>query len=438
MKGHGYATIDNNFTLEGDLATTFQLMENTDEFLFITGRAGTGKSTLLNYFQQHTRKKFIVLAPTGLAALNVSGSTIHSFFGFPLRQMVVNDPDIKPWSKSHPRLKVLQKADVIIIDEASMVRADILNAIDESLRVNLQSDVPFAGKQLILIGDLFQLPPVESSRSIANLEEDECQSPYFFNASSFRQVLPKVIELKKIYRQADETFIFLLEKIRRGNASPDDFNDLNERVNKNSSSDFSIMLAAVNAIADKENLLKIMALHGTPQVFKASVEGHFHEKIYPAPINLQLKVGAQVMMVKNDVNGRWVNGSIGRIDQLNEVEVKVRFENGSIHTVEKVTWENRIYSWEKRTKSIITTVEGTFTQLPMKLAWAITIHKSQGLTFGNIVIDMGRGAFSHGQLYVALSRCKTLNGISLKSPIRPQDVIVDESVSDFASRHRIS
>lgn len=428
--------IPTDFRLDDDLAAAYYVMEYTHETVFLTGRAGTGKSTLLNYFRKTTKKKHVVLAPTGLAALQVGGSTIHSFFGFPLRMMVKNDPDITVWSRSHPRYKILKKMDTLIIDEVSMVRADLMDAIDQSLRLNTGNDLPFGGKQLILVGDVFQLAPVVNAKDYAALDEDMYATPYFFSADAFRSAKPKIIELKKIYRQHDEDFIYLLNRIRMGIATQDDLDDINKRYNpeQNNDKDFAITLSAVNAIAETENLRRLMELKTPVSTYKAEIEGTFHERLYPAPAVLKIKRGAQVMMVKNDLQGRWVNGSIGKVEDVLLEKIKVRFADGKVHIVEPATWENKTYTWDKVENTISFVVNGTFTQFPIKLAWAITIHKSQGLTFDNIIIDMGKGAFAHGQLYVALSRCKTLQGITLKTKITPRDIIVDEAVEYFAGR----
>ncbi|MBT1705000.1 ATP-dependent DNA helicase [Chryseosolibacter indicus] len=431
--------IPHDFRLEDDLASAYDLMQHSGETVFLTGRAGTGKSTLLNYFRKTTTKKHVVLAPTGLAALQVGGSTIHSFFGFPLRPMVKNDPDIRIWSRSHPRYRILKKMETLIIDEVSMVRADLMDAIDQALRLNTGNDIPFGGKQLILVGDIFQLAPVVNAKDYAVLEEDIYETPYFFSADVFRNSKPRIIELKKIYRQQDENFIYLLNRIRMGIATQDDLNDINQRYNPDSkfSKDFAITLSSVNAIADTENLRELMNLKTPLYTYKAEIEGTFHERLYPAPAVLKLKRGAQVMMVKNDLQGRWVNGSIGKIEDLAGERIMVRFADGNIYPVEPALWENKTYTWDKIENTINFVVHGTFTQFPIKLAWAITIHKSQGLTFDNIIIDMGKGAFAHGQLYVALSRCKTLEGITLKTKITPRDIIVDEAVEYFAGRSGI-
>lgn len=431
-------SVPRDFILDEDLASAYHLMEFTGESIFLTGRAGTGKTSLLNYFRKNTVKKCVVLAPTGLAAIQIGGSTIHSFFGFPLRRMLKNDPEIRLWNKSHPKMKVLKKMDTLIIDEVSMVRADLMDAIDQALRHNLSSNLPFGGKQLILIGDAFQLPPVVNSNDLSEGDEDEYPDPYFFSSSSFRKCQPRIVELKKIYRQADPDFIYLLNKIRMGIATEDDISELNKRcIAVNAPEDYAITLTSVNAIADKVNQGKMLELKSPFIAFKASVEGAFHERLYPVPPVLKLKAGAQVMMVKNDTQGRWVNGSIGIIEKLGDDEIWVRFRNKQLHRIERADWENRSYTWDRSTNTISFVLNGTYTQYPVKPAWAITIHKSQGLTFDKIIIDMGKGAFAHGQLYVALSRCRTLGGITLRTRITLRDIIVDEAVGNFSGRHRL-
>lgn len=428
-----------DFFLDDDLAAAFRLMEFTQENIFLTGRAGTGKSTLLNYFRKHTSKKHVVLAATGVAALNVGGSTIHSFFGFPLRRILPGDPEIVKWGNHHARLKIVKKMDTLVIDEVSMVRADLLDAVDQSLRLNLSNDLPFGGKQVIMIGDIFQLPPVNDAGR-GDPEEESYPDPYFFSAHVYRSAQPRIVQLNRIYRQQEQEFIYLLNRIRTGIATADDFDTLNARcVKKNAQQDgvLAITLTSVNALADAINLRRLMAISDTSFSHKAIVEGEFHERNYPAPVVLTLKRGCQVMMTRNDVQGKWVNGSIGTVVNAGPVRITVRFADGVEHDVEPVTWENRLYTWDRQANNISFVVKGTFTQFPLRLAWAITIHKSQGLTFDRVIIDLGRGAFAHGQLYVALSRCRTLEGITLVSPVRAADMFVDEAVGYFAHRHRL-
>jgi ATP-dependent DNA helicase PIF1 len=429
--------IPTNFQLDEPLSRVYRLMEKTYEHLFITGKAGTGKSTLLNYFRKYTTKKYIVLAPTGLAALHVGGNTIHSFFGFPLRTMVKNDPEIQLWGKGNPKLKILRKMDTLIIDEVSMLRADLMDAIDQFLRINLACDAPFGGKQIVLIGDVFQLSPVVSINETTYTEDHPYESPYFFSADVFRQSLPRVVELETIFRQKDDDFIYVLNRIRCGIATDDDLAEINKHLVDESPDDFVITLTSVNSIADQVNQLRLMELGSLSFMYKASIEGDFPEKLFPVNALLKLKQGAQVMMVKNDPQGRWVNGSIGIVEQVDECEIKIRFTDGKVHQVEKAIWENKTYTWDKMMNTITFDLHGTFTQYPIKLAWAITIHKSQGLTFEKVIIDMGKGAFAHGQLYVALSRCKTLNGIQLRRPLSLKDIIVDEAVESFAGKYRL-
>jgi ATP-dependent DNA helicase PIF1 len=438
-EGKESIVIPREFNLDADLASAYHIMEFTGETMFLTGRAGTGKSTLLNYFRKNTVKRYVVLAPTGLASLQVGGSTIHSFFGFPLRAMVKNDPEIVKWSKGHSKMKIVKKMDVLIIDEVSMVRADLLDAIDESLRLNLGVNAPFGGKQLIMIGDVFQLPPVLTNNEYQHTDEERYTNAYFFSAEAFRASRPKIIELQKIYRQQDNDFIYLLNRIRMGIATEDDLDELNRSCqnDQRNQNDLAITLTSVNAIADTVNQKQLMCIANPVNVFKATVEGKFDQRLYPAPAVLTLKAGAQVMMVKNDLQGKWVNGSIGRVRSFDEGQVYVEFSNGEVHPVERVTWENKSYTWDRESNTITFVVQGTFTQFPIRLAWAITIHKSQGLTFEKVIIDLGRGAFAHGQLYVALSRCKTLQGITLKTRVLKKDMVVDEAVEYFAGRCKI-
>jgi hypothetical protein len=423
--------IPGDFVFDEDLREVYRLMEEVGESLFITGRAGTGKSTLLNYYRKHSARQLVVLAPTGLAALQVGASTIHSFFGFPLRPILRGDSEIRAWRKNHPRLKVLQEMDTLIIDEVSMVRVDIMDAIDQMMRINLRVNLPFGGKQVILFGDMYQLAPVVAKGE--NLGLEEYPDPWFFSARAFKEQQFKFVELKKIYRQRDQDFIYLLNRVRDGLADADELDELNRRyLPEIGDQDFAIHLTSTNMMADLENQKKLGELDTPAFVFNGTVVREFQESLFPASGLLRLKVGAQVMMIRNDVKeGRWVNGSIARIEGLTEKQVTIRVSDGSTYVVEPVTWENKRYAWDPAKSTISFEVLGTYTQYPIRLAWAITIHKSQGLTFDHVVIDMGRGAFSHGQLYVALSRCRSLEGITLKTRLRMSDMIVDEAVKGF-------
>ncbi len=413
----------------------YNLMEHSSDCLFITGSAGTGKSTLLNYFREQTKKNVVVLAPTGIAALNVGGQTIHSFFKFPLG--VVTSKNIPK-----PRQRELYQAiDTIVIDEISMVRADIIDGIDYFMRQNgRDKKKPFGGVQMIFMGDLFQLPPVVSGDDEQSLLQSFYQTPYFFSAAVFEKVFLRVIRLTKIFRQSNTDFIELLQAIRTNHATPFHLEQLNARVQphfKPTEHDFYITLTTRNDTANATNAERLASLNASPKSFIGSIEGNFDRKLLPADEHLTLKVGAQVMFVKNDPYKRWVNGTIGKVREILPNAVKVEVEEDGlrkIRTAERVDWEILKYDYDPQSKQIFSEPAGVFTQFPLRLAWAVTIHKSQGKTFDKVMIDLGQGAFAHGQLYVALSRCRSLEGIVLKSPVRPRDVIVDKRIVEFMER----
>ncbi len=413
----------------------YNLMEHSSDCLFITGSAGTGKSTLLNYFRKNTKKKVVVLAPTGIAALNVGGQTIHSFFKFPLG--VVTSKNIHAF----PRTEFYKAIDTIVIDEISMVRADIIDGIDYFMRLNgRDKKKPFGGTQMIFMGDLFQLPPVVPSDDEQSLFLSLYPSPYFFSASVFEKVLLRIIRLNKIFRQRDVGFIELLQAIRTNQATEWHLKQINARVQHDfapNENDFYITLTTRNDIADKTNTERLKLLKEPAKVFIGEIEGDFNTKLLPTDANLTLKVGAQVMFVKNDPDGRWVNGTIGKVYEILQNTVKVLVEEEGkrkLLTAERVSWDMFRYEFDAQKKEIISDTVGSFTQFPLRLAWAVTIHKSQGKTFDKVVIDLGNGAFAHGQLYVALSRCRSLEGIVLKSPVRLRDIIVDSRIVEFMNQ----
>jgi hypothetical protein len=433
-----------------EVLNAFNLAEFTSRPLYITGKAGTGKSTFLKHYCQNTHKKFLLLAPTGLAALNIGGQTIHSFFGLPWRPILPNDRKIPYFpnarydennnlvEEEHPKRKIIRNVDVIIIDEISMVRPDLIDAIDNSLRKNGgDSNLPFGGKQIIFIGDLFQLAPVVKREELPIITRFY-DSPFFFSARIFQQIQFSNIEFKKVYRQSDPNFIALLDKIRKANTTPNDFVTLHSRYNPQYEPErnlYFIILCTTNEIADNLNLTYLQNLDTPEFSYVGRIDDRFEGNL-PAPLNLTLRVGAQVMFVKNDRGGRWVNGTIGKVTELTNELVKVKIKSNDIeveYPIERVRWEKTEYKWNDETQEIESEVVGRFTQYPLKLAWAITIHKSQGLTFDQVIINSGNGMFAHGQCYVALSRCTSFEGLVLKTHLNPTDIIVDNRVVDIAN-----
>lgn len=420
-----------------EFQTSIDLIQETNESFFLTGKAGTGKSTFLNYIVDNTFKNFVVVAPTGIAAVNVKGVTIHSFFQFPLRPLLLDDEDIKVFSKNSEKRKVIASMDTLIIDEISMVRADLIDGIDYSLRVNGGNpNLPFGGKQVIFVGDIFQLEPVTIRNSGEKKIINEIyNSSYFYNAKVFEKVNLFTLELHKVYRQTDPSFISLLDKVRTKETSKQDIEKINSRVfseielNKKK---FAITLTTTNDLAERVNSIKLSELKTNQFIYEAEVSGEFEESKYPTEFELTLKEGAQVIFIKNDTDKRWVNGTIGEISELNERSIKVKLKDGTIHSVEKRNWENIKYLYNKEKKKIEQEIIGTFNQYPLKLAWSITIHKSQGLTFDKVVIDFGNGTFASGQAYVALSRATTFEGLFLKQKMHTTDICVADEIKDFA------
>ncbi|MGE4349292.1 MAG: ATP-dependent RecD-like DNA helicase [Candidatus Berkiella sp.] len=408
-------------------------MEHSQDHLFITGKAGAGKSTLLDYYCQHSQKNPVVLAPTGVAALNVKGQTIHSFFNFYIDVTVekIVNKEIEPYAK-----RLYKKLKTIIIDEVSMVRADLLDCVDAFLRLYGPDEYePFGGVQMIFVGDLYQLPPVVTQDE-RHIFKTHYESPFFFSAHVFKEISFKCIELTKIYRQKDEHFVTLLNQVRNNNISFAALKNLNQRYiqidAQNNMEDFYIHLTTTNQKADEINQGHLDKLPGELYATKAKVVGDFTREYFPTLERMQYKVGAQVMLINNDANKRWVNGSIGVIKAIVEKSGKKTLmvllqDSKEQVAVQPFTWE--VYRFSLADNKIISEPVGTFTQFPVRLAWAITIHKSQGKTFEKVVIDLGRGTFVPGQLYVALSRCTTLEGIVLKQPIQKRHIDTDPRIA---------
>lgn len=410
----------------------------TGRSVFLTGKAGTGKTTFLRYVTQTTSKRFVVLAPTGVAAINAGGSTIHSFFQLPLCPYL---PDVKEFvteyqmperyrSLRKERVKIIRTLDLLIIDEISMVRADLLDAVDMTLRRYRHNDKPFGGVQLLMIGDAQQLSPVVKENEKQYISQ-VYQSPYFFHSKALQKLPYVTIELQKVHRQQDQEFVDILNGIRENRPSAKILQTLNSRVKAYENCDDVIRLTTHNAQADKVNTMKLDELPGDVVTFGAEIEGEFPENSYPADEMLSLKKGAQVMFIRNDSEAGFYNGKIGKVTEIgaNGV-VSVTDSDGLTIAVSPVEWTNSQYVLNDESGEIEQSVIGTFKQLPLRIAWAITIHKSQGLTFDKVIIDAG-AAFAFGQVYVALSRCRTLEGISLDSPIRTSTIYSDIHVSDF-------
>ena len=430
-----------------ELQNALQLVQFTHRSLFLTGKAGTGKSTFLHYIAQTTKKKYVILAPTGIAAINVGGATLHSFFKLPFHPLLPNDRryntrQLRNTLKyNSEKIKLIRELELIIIDEISMVRADIIDFIDKILRVYSHNmRIPFGGKQLLLVGDVYQLEPV--------LKEEDWQllqpyyaSKFFFDAHVFRTFQLVCIELQKVYRQRDDKFISILDHIRTSTVTSTDLSLLNQQVGQPQPMDahqLSITLSTRRDTVDYINSLHLSKLPGDATILHGSIEGEYPENNLPTPIELEVKTGAQILFIKNDREKRWVNGTLGTIIGIGDEEdgkIYVRTEQGEDVDVEQEVWNNVRYTYNQKEQKVEEEILGSFQQFPLRLAWAITIHKSQGLTFNQVKIDLSGGVFAGGQTYVALSRCRSLKGIALQEPVKREDSYVNQETVRFSKNY---
>ena len=415
----------NQATITPEFSQAFDLLEHTQENIFLTGKAGTGKSTFLHYFRSNTKKKMLVVAPTGIAALNVQGQTIHSLFR--IKPGFVHVENIKP-----DRRKLFRELELLIIDEISMVRADVFNGISVFLQLARKNHLPFGGVQICVIGDLFQLPPIVSSEEKSFFAQYHA-SPFFFSTQAYEAARFHTIQFETIHRQNDAAFIRILNAIRSGACDTLELQALNSRVNPRAvPAPGTLVLTTTNALAENINDMQLKRISTEPRLYEGQLKGEFgiNGPRLPAPQELTLKCGAQVMFNKNDSDGRWVNGTVGIIEDLDTDSITVKVKD-TIYTVEREKWKTIGYEFSEIHEMIIEKPLGSYSQFPLQLAWAITIHKSQGKTLERVIVELGDGAFAAGQLYVALSRCKTLTGIALRQPVTHADIRCDASVVTF-------
>ncbi|CAN5142230.1 hypothetical protein BH11ACT2_BH11ACT2_06500 [soil metagenome] len=414
--------------LSAEQQAVFDRIETTRENIFVTGRAGTGKSTLLNHLSWNTSKQVVICAPTGVAALNVGGQTIHSLFRLPIG--VIADHEIEQNAETR---KLLNTIDTLVIDEVSMVNADLLDAIDRSLRQARQRPKEsFGGVQVVLFGDPYQLAPVPGDADERAYFDDQYRSMWFFDAKVWAEAELTIFELATIHRQSEPEFKYMLNAVRHGMVTAEIAKRLNDTGARPQPAEGAITLATTNATVNRINASALARLSGKVKTARAEISGDFGGRSYPADEALELKIGAQVMFLRNDADQRWVNGSIGTVTKIAQsVFVEV---DGEEHEVQPATWEKYKYAYSATKKELRKDIVAEFQQFPLRLAWAVTIHKSQGKTYDSAIVDLGQRSFAPGQTYVALSRLTTLDGLYLSRPLRPSDIIVDENVKRFMSR----
>ncbi len=411
----------------------FELVSKTNASFFLTGRAGTGKTTFLHYIQNHVKKNFVVVAPTGVAAIIVGGMTIHSFFGMPL-DPITQDTQ---FNINKDKWILLTHVDTIIVDEVSMVRCDIVDGIDRIFQKAMKNNLPFGGKQIIFSGDLYQLEPVLERNDSDLVEfyktEYQCVSPYFYRAHVFSRIRLPRIEFTKVYRQNDIEFQKMLDNIRRGRLEATEVNKINEIgiANYSAKQQEHLILTSTNNIADAINKEHLDAIDQPSFEYEGTISGDFNKNSFPSPLLLTLKIGTRVMFTQNDTLRKWVNGSVGTVTELTDNSIKVQLDHGGEVSVQRTEWENIRYIYHRDTRKLERTVTGTYIQFPLKLAWAITIHKSQGMTFDDLTVDLSSGVFMPGQLYVALSRVCSLQGLYLTSPIRLHYIMSKPEIDKF-------
>lgn len=409
-----------------------KMVRDTNSSFFLTGRAGTGKTTFLKRIQEICDKQFVVVAPTGVAAIIAGGETIHSFFGF--KTEVLNEKT--QLRLYEDKVEILRKVDTIIVDEVSMVRCDIVDAMDRVLRKVMHSSLPFGGKQMIFSGDMYQLEPILPKGAECEMLRDEygTDKPYFYKAHVIKRFTFPTIEFRHVYRQDDATFLGILDDVREARLTDMDLLKLNAHVRPlPDDGEMSIILSPFNKAVQHINQSRLEQLTSEAYTYEAEVDGVFRENQIPVEKSLTLKVGAHVMFARNDMNRRWVNGTLGEVTELSNECVKVKVSSGDVYEVNKVCWESFTYKYNRETKKLEKERVGIFTQYPLKLAWAITIHKSQGMTFDRMVLDLSRDIFSCGQLYVALSRVRSLDGLYLNAPVKPYHVRENAEITAFAN-----